>query len=137
VTDFRQIKLGALHRANGGFLLVHLQDVLQQCHAFEALKRCLAAREVRIENLAVQASPVPTATLRPEPIPLDVKVVAVGTPALYQLLHAIDEGIELLTGRECAEVHQLVRDRLDGYAERLRAYASVDGSRSEHDRLGP
>jgi lon-related putative ATP-dependent protease len=91
VTDFRQIKPGALHRANGGFLLVHLPDVLQQPFAFDALKRCLAAREVRIENLAEQQSPVPTATVRPEPIPLDLKVVAVGTPGLYQLLQSVDE----------------------------------------------
>jgi lon-related putative ATP-dependent protease len=91
VTDFRQIKAGALHRANGGFLLVHLQDVLQQPRAFEALKRCLASREVRIENLAEQLSPTPTATLRPEPIPLDLKVVVVGTPQLYQFLYAADE----------------------------------------------
>jgi predicted ATP-dependent protease len=47
----------------------------------------------------------------------------------------IDEGIELLTGRNSAEVHQLVRDRLDGYAERLRAFTSVDGSHSAHDRV--
>jgi lon-related putative ATP-dependent protease len=91
VTDFRQIKPGALHRANGGFLLVHLQDVLQQPFAFDALKRCLAAREVRIENLAEQSSAVPTATVRPEPIPLDVKVVVVGTPGLYHLLYSADE----------------------------------------------
>jgi lon-related putative ATP-dependent protease len=91
LTDFRQIKPGALHRANGGFLLVHLQDALQQPYAFEALKRCLAAREVQVENLAVQSSPVPTATLRPEPIPLAIKVVVVGTPGLYQLLHAVDD----------------------------------------------
>jgi lon-related putative ATP-dependent protease len=91
VTDFRQIKPGALHRANGGFLVVHLQDVLQHPHAFEALKRCLEAREVRIENLAEQLSPVPTATVRPEPIPLDLKVAAVGTQQLYRLLHSVDE----------------------------------------------
>jgi hypothetical protein len=52
-------------------------------------------------------------------------------------VRTIDEGIELLTGRNCDEVHQLVRDRLSGYADRLRAFASVDGSRSEHERVGP
>src|SRR5262245_59201326 len=52
-------------------------------------------------------------------------------------VRSIDEGIELLTGRECAEVHRLVRDRLNGYAERLRAFVSVDGSRGELDRVGP
>lgn len=90
-TDFRQIKPGALHRANGGFLLVHLLDLLRQPFAYEALKRCLRSREIRIENLGEQYSPVPTATLRPEPIELDAKVVLVGPPLLYHLLYALDE----------------------------------------------
>ena len=91
VTDFREIKPGALQRANGGFLLLHLVDLLRQPFAYEALKRCLRSREVRIENLAEQYSPVPTATLRPEPIPLELKVILIGPPLLYHLLHAIDE----------------------------------------------
>jgi lon-related putative ATP-dependent protease len=119
VTDFRQIKPGALHRANGGFLLVHLQDVLQQPHAFEALKRSLAAREVRIENLAVQSSPVPTATVRPEPIPLDLKVVAVGTPGLYRLLYAADEDF-----RELFKVKVEFAPDMDWSAENVTRYAS-------------
>jgi lon-related putative ATP-dependent protease len=90
-TDFRQIRSGALHRANGGFLVLHAADVLSQPFAWEALKRALLAREVRIENLAEQSSPIPTATLRPEPVPLDVKVVLIGQPALYHLLYQADE----------------------------------------------
>jgi predicted ATP-dependent protease len=68
-TDFRQIRAGALHRARGGFLVLHAADVLRQPFAWEALKRALLAREVRIENLAEQSSPIPTATLRPSPCP--------------------------------------------------------------------
>src|SRR5690606_1487776 len=90
-TDFRQIRAGALHRAHGGFLVLHASDVLRQPFAWEALKQALLAREVRIENLAEQTSPIPTSTLRPEPVPLDVKVVLIGSPLLYQLLHALDE----------------------------------------------
>jgi lon-related putative ATP-dependent protease len=90
-TDFHQIRAGALHRARGGFLVLHALDVLGQPFAWEALKRALLAREVRIENLAEQSSPIPTATLRPEPVPLDVKVVLIGPPALYHLLHGQDE----------------------------------------------
>src|SRR5918997_829783 len=90
-TDFRQIRAGALHRADGGFLVLHALDVLRQPFAWEALKQALLAREVQIENLAEQTSPIPTATLRPQPVPLDVKVVLIGPPPVYHLLYQADE----------------------------------------------
>jgi lon-related putative ATP-dependent protease len=91
VTGFREIKPGALHRANGGFLIVDALDVLRHPFAWDALKRALRAREARIENLGEEFSAVPSASLRPMPIPLDVKVVLLGSPALYRLLYALDE----------------------------------------------
>jgi lon-related putative ATP-dependent protease len=91
VTDFHQIKAGALQRANGGFLVLHVLEVLRNPFAWQALKRSLLDGEVRIENLAEQFSPIPTATLRPEPVPLDVKVVLIGQPLLYHLLYLLDE----------------------------------------------
>lgn len=91
VTDFRHIKAGALHRANGGFLVLHAAEVIRTPFAWDALKSALTNRAVRIENLATQFSGVPTVTLRPEPIPLDVKVVLIGTPLLYRLLGQYDE----------------------------------------------
>jgi lon-related putative ATP-dependent protease len=90
-TDFRQIRAGALHRAHGGFLVLHAPDVIRQPFAWEALKQALLAHEVQIENLAEQTSPVPTGTLRPQPVALDVKVVLIGPPALYHLLYGLDE----------------------------------------------
>ena len=92
VTDFRQIRAGALHRANGGFLVLEVADVLRSPLAWEALTRALRARELRIESLGEQLSPTPTISLAPEPIPLDVKVVLIGTTALFNLLQAVDEG---------------------------------------------
>jgi predicted ATP-dependent protease len=92
-TSFEQIQPGSLHRADGGFLILHALDVLRQPFAREALKRALLDREVRIENLADQLSPVPTATLRPEPVALDVKVVLIGPPELYHLLYGLDEDV--------------------------------------------
>jgi predicted ATP-dependent protease len=97
-TDFRQIKPGALHRANGGFLVVHILEVLRNPFAWDALKRSLICREVEIENLGDQVTAVPTARLRPETIPLDVKVVLIGRPGLYQLLHESDEDFPELFG---------------------------------------
>jgi lon-related putative ATP-dependent protease len=90
-TDFEQIRPGALHRADGGFLVLHASDVLRQPVAWEALKRAMLDRAVRIENLAEQVSPVPTATLRPEPVALHVKVVLIGPPEVYHLLQGLDE----------------------------------------------
>jgi lon-related putative ATP-dependent protease len=91
VTDFREIKAGALQRANGGFLVLEALELLRHPFAWQALKRALRDRQVRIENLAEEFSAVPTATLRPEPIPLETKVVLIGAPDLYRLLYALDE----------------------------------------------
>ncbi|HLH72836.1 MAG TPA: ATP-binding protein, partial [Chloroflexota bacterium] len=91
VTDFRMIKPGALHRANGGYLILYALDVLRQPFAWDALKRTLRTGEIQIENLGEQFSATPTASLRPAPIPLDAKVILIGTPDLYYLLYFLDE----------------------------------------------
>jgi predicted ATP-dependent protease len=96
VTDLSMIKPGALHLANGGYLVLHVRDVLTSPFAYEGLKRALRGREVRIEPLGEAAGMLPTATLRPDPIPLDLKVILVGTPYLYHLLYALDEDFEQL-----------------------------------------
>jgi predicted ATP-dependent protease len=96
VTDFQQIKPGALHRANGGFLVLHVLDVLRAPLAWEMLKRALRCGEVTIENLGEQYSALPTEQLRPEPIPLDVKVILLGPPELYALLYQADPDFQEL-----------------------------------------
>jgi predicted ATP-dependent protease len=90
VTDFSLIKAGALHRANGGYLILDARQVLGQPFAWEALKRALRSREIRTESLGQVLSLVSTISLQPEPIPLDAKVVLVGERLLYYLLHALD-----------------------------------------------
>ena len=90
VTDFRQIRAGALHRANGGFLVLHALDVMRNPFAWEGLKRALMSGEVVIENPGEQGAPLPTSRPRPEPIPLDLKVILIGPAALYQTLHQVD-----------------------------------------------
>jgi lon-related putative ATP-dependent protease len=91
VTDFRQIRSGSLHQANGGFLIVHALDVLSSPFSWDALKRSLICREIQIENLGEQLTPMPTARLRPEAIPLSLKVILIGTPFLYHMLYYRDE----------------------------------------------
>ncbi len=90
VTDFTLIKAGALHRANGGYLVIDALRLLTQPFAWEALKRALRSREIRTESLGQMLSLVSTVSLEPEPIPLDVKIVLVGQRFLYYLLHAYD-----------------------------------------------
>jgi len=91
VTDFRQIKAGSLHRANGGFLILQALDLLRSPFAWETLKRALQCGEIEIENLADQISALPTARLRPAAIPLDLKVVLIGSPYIYSALYQLDE----------------------------------------------
>jgi lon-related putative ATP-dependent protease len=119
VTDFRQIKAGALLRANGGFLVLDVLDLLRQPFAWEGLKRALLSRELRIENLAEQFTVLPTATLRPEPIPLDVKVVLVGPPLVYHLLFALDDDF-----RELFKVKADFAPDMDWTEENLSNYAA-------------
>jgi predicted ATP-dependent protease len=90
-TDFSMIRPGALHRANGGYLVVSARDLLLNPYAWEGLKRALRDGEARIIELGNQLSLLSTATLEPEPVPLKVKVVMVGTPVLYYLLRYYDE----------------------------------------------
>ena len=90
VTDFTLIKPGALHLANGGYLLLDIRKVLMQPFAWEGLKRALQSREIHIESLGQMYSLVSTVSLEPEPIPLNAKIVLFGDRLFYYLLHAYD-----------------------------------------------
>ncbi|MBI5015133.1 MAG: AAA family ATPase [Deltaproteobacteria bacterium] len=91
VTDFTLIKPGAFHRANGGYLVLDARDVLVNPFAYDALKRVLKDQAIRIEEIGEQFRLISTATLKPESIPADVKVVLLGTPWLYYVLLHYDE----------------------------------------------
>lgn len=90
ITDFTLIKPGALHRANGGYLLLDIHKVLQQPFAWEGLKRALKSRAIHIESLGQIYSLVSTVSLEPQPIPLDAKIVLFGDRFLYYLLQQYD-----------------------------------------------
>lgn len=90
VTDFRHIKAGQLHRANGGYLMVDALKLLTQPFAWNALKRALLRREILIESVAEMFSLVSTVQLEPQPIRLEVKVVLVGDREICQLLQTQD-----------------------------------------------
>ncbi len=90
ITDFNLIKSGALHRANGGFLIIDARKALTQPGAWEGLKRALRSGQIRIESLAEMFSLMSTMTLEPEPISLNVKVVMIGSPYVYYVLQQYD-----------------------------------------------
>ncbi len=90
VTDFTLIKPGALHLANGGFLILDIRKLLQQPYAWEGLKRAIYSKQIRIQSLAELFSLVSTVSLEAEPIPINLKIVLLGDRILYYLLFEYD-----------------------------------------------
>ncbi|WIF95300.1 Lon protease family protein [Caminicella sporogenes] len=95
-TDFTQIKPGALHEANGGYLVLQAKDLLTNPFAWQGLKRALTTEEVNIEGLGKQLGYVVTTTLKPQPIPLNLKVILIGDPYTYHILYNYDEEFKKL-----------------------------------------
>ncbi len=96
VTDFTLIKTGALHAANGGYLVLRAHDVFFEPLAWDALKRSLLSGYVRTEDITTRVGYATTKSLDPEPIPLDLKVVLVGPPNAYYDLFGFDDGFSSL-----------------------------------------
>ncbi|WP_137700649.1 Lon protease family protein [Marimonas lutisalis] len=90
ITNFTMIRPGALHRANGGYLILDARRLLAEPYAWDALKRCLKAREIAITSIAERLSLMSTVSLEPDPIPLDVRVILIGDRLLHALLVALD-----------------------------------------------
>jgi lon-related putative ATP-dependent protease len=96
LTDFSMIKAGALHKANGGFLVLEARELLTKPYSYEALKRTLKTGEIRVEDIAQQMGFAMTATLEPEPIPFNAKIIIIGEPFIYYLLFAQDPDFQEL-----------------------------------------
>ena len=89
-TDLTMIRPGALHRANGGYLVLQARDLFSTPLVWDTLKRSLRSVEIRIENIGEQYSPLPSASLTPQPIPINVKLIIVGGADILRLLQAND-----------------------------------------------
>jgi lon-related putative ATP-dependent protease len=132
VTDFMLIKPGALHRANGGYLVLDARRVLTQPFAWDGLKRCLSANEIRIESLGQALSLVSTVSLEPEPIPLNLKVVLVGERVLYYLLYNLDPDF-----RELFKVAADFEEDMDRSPETQLLYARLVATIARREKLRP
>ncbi|RKQ32301.1 Lon protease family protein [Oceanobacillus halophilus] len=95
-TDFMKIKAGYLHQANGGYIILQAKDVLSNSYAWDALKRALINQKLLIENIGEQVGMVSTTSIKPEPVPLDIKIIIIGSPDIYQLLYHYDEDFRKL-----------------------------------------
>ncbi|HEU0220482.1 MAG TPA: ATP-binding protein [Gallionella sp.] len=132
VTDFTLIKPGALHRANGGYLLLDIRKVLVQPFAWEALKRALQSCEIRIESLGQMYSLVSTVSLEPEPIPLDTKVILFGDRMFYYLLQEYDPDFS-----ELFKVAADFEERIERNAETHLLYARLISTLTRKEVLLP
>jgi lon-related putative ATP-dependent protease len=120
VTDFTMIRPGALHRANGGYLVLEARKLLTEMFTWDALKRALRSEHINIVSPAEQLSLVTTVSLEPEPIPLNVKVVLVGERVLYYLLAALDPDFA-----DLFKVQADFNEQLPRTSENVALYASL------------
>ncbi|MEW6162641.1 MAG: ATP-binding protein [Nitrospirota bacterium] len=132
ITDFSMIKRGSLHKANGGYIVINALDLLRNIFAYDALKRAIRNKEAKIEDVWEQYRLISTTTLKPEAIPLDVKVILVGSPFLYYLLYNLDEEY-----RELFKVKADFDSRMDRTDENIHKYASFVATRCKEEELFP
>jgi len=130
MTDFSMIKAGSLHRANGGYLVINALDLLRNIFSYDALKRAIRNKEVKIEDIWEQYRLITSTTLKPEPIPLDVKVILIGNPYLYYLLYNLDEEY-----RELFKVKADFDSRMDRTTENIKKYSEFIAMRCHEEGL--
>lgn len=132
VTDFSMIKAGALHRANGGYLVIDVLDLLRSPFAYEVLKRAIKNKEVKIEDALESYRLISTTGLKPEAVPLDVKIILIGSPMLYYLLYNLDEEY-----REMFKVKADFDGRMDRTEDNIQKYALFIASLCREEKLLP
>jgi lon-related putative ATP-dependent protease len=132
LTDFSMIKAGSLHKANGGYLVINALDLLRNIFAYDSLKRAIRDREVKIEDVWEQYRLISTTTLKPEAIPLDIKVILIGNPYLYYLLYNLDEEY-----RELFKVKADFDSRMIRNEENVRKYAYFIATLCKEENLLP
>ncbi len=132
VTNFTMIKPGALHRANGGYLVLDARSVLTEPFAWDALMRSLKSESITITSMAERLSLVATTSLEPDPIPLDVRVVLVGDRLLHALLTMLDPEFGKLF-----KVQADFEEAVDRSGDNLVLFARLVGTFASREGLRP
>ncbi|MBS97914.1 MAG: ATP-dependent protease [Oceanospirillaceae bacterium] len=132
VTNYQLIRAGALHRANGGYLVLEAEKLLEQPFVYSALKRALKAHEIRIENPVSEYTGVNTITLNPEPVPLNVKIVLIGGRDTYYLLQELDHDFEKMFRVVVDFDEDVARS-----AQSIRHYARLMKTLAAEEKLAP
>jgi lon-related putative ATP-dependent protease len=132
VTNFTMIKAGALHRANGGYLILDCRELLLSPFSYDALKRAIRNREIKIEDVTEQYRFIATVSLKPEAVPLNCKIIIIGTPELYYLLHHYDPDF-----RKFFKTKAEFDGRMDNSQENARQYASFVAAKCSEETLLP
>lgn len=130
VTDFTMIRPGALHKANGGYLVVPVEPLLRSPFAWDGLKRALMNSEIVIEDIQNQMGVMTSKGLRPEPIPLSLKIILVGRPELYQALLSLDENFNELFKVKADFDYSMPRS-----PENIRNYAAFVARLCEQEKI--
>jgi len=131
-TDFSMIKAGSLHKANGGYIVINALDLLRNIFSYDALKRAIRNRELKIEDVWEQYRLMSTTSLKPEAITLEIKVILLGDPFLYYLLYNLDEEY-----RELFKVKADFDSRMDRTDENVQKYASFVATLCREEKLLP
>ncbi|MDR2018792.1 MAG: AAA family ATPase [Syntrophobacterales bacterium] len=131
-TDFTMIKAGSVHRANGGYLVVDATELFKNAFSYDALKRALKNREIKIEDVLEQYRLISTTSLKPESIPLNVKVILTGNQYVYYLLYTYDE-----ESRELFKVKADFDSRMDRTSENMEKYAVFVAQCQKKENLLP
>jgi len=132
VTDFNLLTPGALHRANGGYLMLDAQRLLAGNFGWASLKRALNAGEIRIDTLEQLLTMASTVSLQPDPIPLDLKIVLLGPPSLYYLLSSLDDDF-----KELFKIAADFDDRVERTPETTLLYARFIAGVVRREKLLP
>ncbi len=130
VTDFTLVRCGSMHRANGGFLVLPVDELLRATFSWDSLKRALRNQALTIEDASERIGLLSTRTLQPEAIPLNVKVILIGQPNIYQLLLEYDEDFS-----ELFKVKADFDSRMDRTPESIRDYVTFVSSVCNNSNL--
>ena len=130
LTDFTMIKPGAIQRANGGYLVINAMDIFKTGSIWDTLKRVLKNRKGFIEDMGEQYSLLPTSGLRPAPIPLDMKVILIGTDDVYHMLQGMDEDFTKIF-----KIKAHFDDKMPRSRENIAHYVDFVATRSDKEDL--